>query len=37
VRDYGNMQMILWQRDTGALTGASDRRGEGTPIEERRP
>jgi len=34
VRDYGNMQMILWRRDANRLTGVSDRRGEGTAIRE---
>jgi len=28
-RQYGNMQAILWQRQSGALTGISDHRGEG--------
>lgn len=28
-RDYGNMHAILWQLDTGAITAASDPRGEG--------
>jgi len=29
VRRYGNMQAILWQRDSGKLTGLTDPRGEG--------
>ena len=29
VDDYGNMQVILWHRREGRLTGLSDRRGEG--------
>jgi len=29
IRNYGNMQAILWNRETGALTGISDARGEG--------
>lgn len=29
-RDYGNMQAILWDRDAGAVSAASDPRGEGT-------
>lgn len=28
-RDYGNMHAILWQLDSGAITAASDPRGEG--------
>jgi len=29
IRNYGNMQAILWNRKTGALSGITDRRGEG--------
>lgn len=29
-RKYGNMQAILWQRESGKLTGISDQRGAGT-------
>ncbi|MCC7413467.1 MAG: gamma-glutamyltransferase [Gammaproteobacteria bacterium] len=30
-RTYGNMQAVLWDRVTGAVTAASDPRGEGVP------
>ncbi len=29
IRNYGNMQAIFWNRKTGALSGITDRRGEG--------
>ena len=29
IRDYGNMQAILWSKQSGKLTGLADRRGEG--------
>ncbi|HXH71974.1 MAG TPA: gamma-glutamyltransferase [Mariprofundaceae bacterium] len=35
VHDYGDMQAILWQRDSGRLTGLADPRGEGVAVESR--
>ena len=35
-RQYGNMQAILFDRKTGALTGISDSRGEGLAVETSR-
>lgn len=32
MRDYGNMQAILWRRDGDRLVGLSDRRGEGAAL-----
>jgi len=32
-RQYGNMQAILWRRESGSLTGISDHRGEGTILK----
>jgi gamma-glutamyltranspeptidase/glutathione hydrolase len=37
VRQYGNMQAILWNRATGALTGLPDPRGEGQAAVSRWP
>jgi len=34
-RQYGNMQAVLWNRDSGVLTGMTDARGEGAVVVSR--